>query len=205
MALSAFPLLLKLVSGEAEAADKYEPATLPEMAAECEPSPLNTGETVHFTALEANLDTFNDAVRKIATQKLSKVEAARLLADALIGEVSGQVKDTDVSAQTGAVAAAFTTTDAGSPSEILRAREGLSINRKSMAREGAYLNLLVDPIRNRPVSIQTLFDETGLSQEAITMMAIRADLKKYAEAFLIQTRWDCSQALDYVASNGSFP
>ena len=205
MALSAFPLLVALAAPKAVAADKYEPATLPEMAAECEPKPLNVGESVHFTALDTNLDTFNEAVEKIVTQKLSKVEAARLLADALLGKVTGQVQGTDVSAQTGAVAAAFTVTDAASPSEVQGAREDLSINRKSMAREGAYLNLLVDPIRNRPVSIQTMFDETGLSPEAITMIAIRADLQEYAEAFLDQTRWDCSQALDYVATNGYFP
>jgi hypothetical protein len=205
MALSELLLAVKLFTGEAEAADKYEPATLPDMAAECEPKPLNVGESVHFTALDANLETFNRAVEEIVTQKLSRVKAARLLADALLGKVSGQVKDTDVSSQTGAVAAAFTVTDAASPSEVQGAREGLSLNRKSMAQEGAYLNLLVDPTRNRPVSIQTMFDETGLSQEAITMIAIRADLQEYADAFLDQTRWDCSKALDYVATNGYFP
>lgn len=205
----ALELLLaaKLLTSEAEAADtnKFRPTTVRDMAAECVPTPVNVGAPVHFPVLDANIGAFNDTVGEIMGHKLNKKQAARLIADALLARVNGQVTEADITAQLEEVAKAYNDTDAASPSAVQKAREIMGLTRTTMERERAYLSLLVDPQNGKPVKVDTLFAETGLTPEVVSAAVRRYELARYAEAFEAVTNWDCSAALDYTAVNGQFP
>ncbi len=207
MALSELLFVADLLTKDAEAKDasKYRPAQVVDMAAECTPEPASVGSSVFFPALDANQGAFNSAVGNIMGKELTRKEAARLVADALLGKVQGQVTASDVGTQTTALDDLYAQTNAASPSEVQSAREDVGTLRTTMAREAAYLSLLVDPKKNRPVTVDTILAETGLTPEAVSMILRRHSLAAYAETFRAQTGWDCSGALDYTAVNGQFP